>query len=76
MEISFSKHAQDRLEERGITERNVYTVLADPDAIISLPGARERMLYRKSMGSCTLEIIAVLEHNLTTVITAYYRSRQ
>ena len=69
MKIVYSPHAQKRMIERRISKSQIRLTLLDPDLV--LQSSRSRLIARKQFGPTTLDIIYVVEHNQTVVITLY-----
>lgn len=75
MEVTFSKHAIDRLGIReNIKKRMVLETINSPDEIS--PSFRGRRLYRKVYNNRILEIVAKEEDNILIVITQYLLERK
>jgi hypothetical protein len=75
--ITFSKHAKERIERRGITEFQVHTVISDPDKIIKeseckniyqkkITDDNQVMLFRVFLNTCKTPRM---------IITAYKTSK-
>ena len=71
MKVEFSSHALDQLKVRSrISRFMVRATLLKPDEIGET--FRGRQLFRKTYGNETLEVVAVKEDNVITVITQYF----
>ena len=75
--VTFSNHAKERIERRGITECQVHTVISDPDKIIresecksiyqkKITDDKQVMLYRVFLNTCKTPRM---------IITAYKTSK-
>jgi len=67
--IIFTKHAINRVKERGILKRDILKVLENPDYI---KRDNKRIIANKKLNKETLEIIFVRENNKTIILTCYY----
>ena len=54
--MEFSKHARDRMEERGVTEEQVLEAIAKPTRVLR-DTKRNRLVYVKSYGRLALFVI-------------------
>lgn len=70
MQIKFSDHARNRIKERNISVALV--ILTVKESEITKTSYRNRKLFRRSFRGKTLEVVAILEKDLYTVVTAYY----
>jgi len=62
-DVTFSKHAKERIKSRGISELQVYTVVSNPDKIINeseckriyqkkMSDGQQAMLFRVFLNTC------------------------
>ena len=65
----FTKHAQIRINQREITEREIISVVKQPDSIE--PSFGERQVIRRKLPKGTLEVIYRKLGNKIIVITCY-----
>lgn len=64
-------HARHRMEQRGITENDIYRVLANPQII--RPGNKPgRTIYEADLGNMVC-VVTVDNSNPTQVVTAFIR---
>ena len=66
----FTNHAQIRINQRDITEREIISVIKQPDSIE--PGFKERQVIRRKLSRGTLEVIYRKLGNKIIVITCYW----
>ncbi len=69
MPITFSEHALEQLEKRGITQEVVIEVVQNPNEVLS--SFRGRKLRRGKLGGTMLEVVTKTEGSRITIITAY-----
>jgi len=67
--IIFTKHAKDRLIERGISEKQIESVIANPD--YAGRAFDNKLVARKKIGTKTVEIVYAVEGNNIIIITCY-----
>ena len=73
--ISFylTPHARERMEDRGIVDKDIRIVLEKPDALE--PSLGRRSVARKYCGARTLEIIFGRDGKVAVIQTAYWLER-
>lgn len=70
MKIVLSQHAKGQVQIRRILLRHVEIAIRTPNQIV--PSFRGRFLYQRVFGDKMLEVVAIEENQIITVITAYY----
>lgn len=70
MNITFSDHALQRINERNIPKGDIIMAISNCDYREEL--TRGRQLVRKTIVNNVLEVIFVIEPSQIVVITAYY----
>lgn len=70
MQVRFSDHARSRIKERRISVASV--ILTIKESEITKTSYRNRKLFRRSFRGKILEVVAIFENGLYTVVTAYY----
>lgn len=70
MKIVLSRHAKEQIQIRGIPLKYIESAVRRPDNISA--SFRGRILYQKPFSDKMLEIVAIEENRVVTVITAYY----
>ena len=77
MKIRYSEHALARIYDRSIPRSYIRLAISAPDTVTpTLPPSRGRSIYHKAINENTLEVVAVREGDIMTVITAYYVERE
>lgn len=66
-------HAKERMEERGIVEKDIQIVLEKPDALE--PSVGRRSVARKYCGARTLEVVFGKDGKVAVIQTAYWLER-
>ncbi len=66
----FTKHAQFRMQQRGIDENSVASAIISPDETGDSFGRRK--FARKAIGDKTLEVVYIKEDDII-VITVYWQ---
>ena len=69
MKIIFTNHARERMQERGISEKEVVECVHHPDKIVKEHGQICRFQKRLSYG--ILQVVAEQKRNYFVVITVY-----
>lgn len=69
MRIVFSEHAIERMNQRNISELQVFATVKSPHNISK--SYRGRTVYSRKLNSKTLEVITKLENKTTIIISAY-----
>jgi hypothetical protein len=67
--IILTKHAKDRMKERGILKKDIEKVLLNPDQIHR---ENRRIIASKRINKEILEIIYIVENNKKIILTCYY----
>ncbi len=67
--MKITKHALLRMEQRGIDENSIASIIQNPDETIDSFGRRK--LARKRIGDKTLEVVYIKEDDII-VITVYW----
>ena len=67
--IIFTKHAKDRMRERGILKSDIEKVILNPDKIQREDG---RVTASKKINKEILEIVYVIENHNKIILTCYY----
>ena len=67
--IILTKHAKDRMRERGILRGNIEKTLLNPDTIHR---ENHKIIASKRPNKAILEIDYVIENNKKIVLTCYY----
>lgn len=67
--IIFTKHAINRLKERGILKSDIVKALENPDYI---KRDNNRIIANKKLNKKTLELVFVKENHKTIILTCYY----
>lgn len=70
MKITLSLHAKEQSMARHISLEDIELAIKTPDSV--LPSFRNRILYRKNIGDKILEVVAIKEKQILTIITQYY----
>lgn len=71
MEISFSRHALERMEQRGVTEQMVREAINAPD--VRAPGkGLARYRVHKRFGRRNLRVIYEEAHGVYRVVTVFW----
>ena len=70
--VDFTRHALDRMEERGITSDEVIDALRHPDQE-GLPADPPRLRIRRLLGSIALDVVFVELPDRIRVVTTYVR---
>ncbi len=68
--IRLTKHALDRMAQRGVTKKSIKETLKNPDTVVS---SSEDERYDKRFGSKRLVVRWTLEKNTAVVITVYWQ---
>lgn len=75
--LLFSHHARDRMDERGITQGQVYSALASPDDNRPSPKGRGRFVAEKRLETGqTLRVIYTEEGEFYVIISVVKMSRK
>lgn len=67
--LIFTKHAQQRMKERGVSRKEVGAVIFNPDKINRENG---RVIASRRINEEILEVIYVAENNKRIILTCYY----
>lgn len=67
--IIFTKHAIDRMRERGILRKDIEKVIKNPDYI---QRDNNRVIANKKLNKKTLEVVFIKENTKTIILTCYY----
>ena len=67
--IIFTKHAKDRMKERGILKRDIEKVLLNPDKIHR---ENHRIIASKTINKKILEVVYIIENSKKIILTCYY----
>jgi hypothetical protein len=67
--IILTKHAKDRMKERGILKKDIEKVLLNPDRIYR---ENHRIIASKRINKEILEVVYVVENNKKIILTCYY----
>ena len=70
MPIKFSKHAEDQLKRRRISQKLIIEAVRNPRK--KIVGFRGRSLRQKQVGDKILEVVTKTEGSRITIITAYF----
>lgn len=70
--VQITKHARDRLKQRGITESQVVQALRKPSSRSKLSDEEDKWVFRYQSKGRTLEVIVYWRGNRFKVKTAYY----
>lgn len=70
MEIIFTEHAKDRMQQRTIHETVVVGVIESPGRLGR--GFRDRELARGTLNDRTIEVVFVRERESIVVVTVYW----
>lgn len=77
MDFTFSKHAIERIKDRGITEETVSSILNNPDSIIKTSNCKH--IYQKKIKEEGSKYLFRIFVNIciqpTLIITAYKTSK-
>lgn len=69
MDLRYSRHAEERLEQQGITQAMVEAVLLDPQWT---PATSRNTRYDAMVGDRRLCVIVAEEHSIPVVVTAFW----
>ena len=67
--IILTKHVKDRMKERGISKRDLESVLSNPDRI---QRENDRIIASKKINEEKLEVVYVIENHNKIILTCYY----
>ena len=67
--IIFTKHAKDRMKERGILKRDIEKVLLNPDRIHR---ENHKVIASKIINKKILEVVYIIENSKKIILTCYY----
>jgi hypothetical protein len=67
--IILTKHAKERMKERGILKKDIEKVLLNPDRIYR---ENHRIIASKRINKENLEVVYVVENNKKIILTCYY----
>jgi len=67
--IILTKHAKDRMKERGILKRDIEKALLNPDEIHR---ENHKVIVSKRINKEILEVVYVIENNKKIILTCYY----
>ena len=67
--IIFTKHAKDRMKERGILKRDIEKVLLNPDRIHR---ENHKIIAAKTINKKILEVVYIIENSKKIILTCYY----
>jgi hypothetical protein len=67
--IILTKHAKERMKERGILKKDIEKVLLNPDRIYR---ENHRIIASKRVNKEILEVVYVVENNKKIILTCYY----
>jgi len=67
--IILTKHARDRMRERGILKRDIGKTLLNPDKIHR---ENHKIIASKRINKAILETVYLIENNKKIVLTCYY----
>ena len=67
--IILTKHAKDRMKERGILKKDIEKVLLNPDRIYR---ENHRIIASKRINKEILEVVYMVENNKKIILTCYY----
>jgi hypothetical protein len=67
--IILTKHAKERMKERGILKKDIEKVLLNPDRIYR---ENHRVIASKRINKEILEVVYVIENNKKIILTCYY----
>jgi len=67
--IVLTKHAKDRMKERGILKKDIKKVLVNPERVHR---ENHRVIVSKRINKEILEVIYVIENNKKIILTCYY----
>jgi len=67
--IILTKHAKDRMKERGILKKDVAEVLLNPDRINR---ENHRIIVSKKINKEILEVVYAVENGKKIILTCYY----
>lgn len=69
MELKISRHARERMKERGVTEEEVRHTLASPE--LSRPGSQpNRTIYERSIGKVVC-VVTVDDTDPIVIVSAW-----
>ena len=71
--IKFTEHVEFRLEERGITKKQIIECLENPD--VTLPTKANRQITIKKFETLFLKTVFVKENSDIIVITTHWISK-
>jgi hypothetical protein len=69
MRIVFSEHATERMNQRDISELQVYATIKSPQE--KTKSYRDRTIFRRKIDDKTLEVVTKLENKNIIIISAY-----
>lgn len=67
--IILTKHAKDRIIERGILKRDIEKVLLNPEQV---ERENHKIIASKKINREILEVVYVVENNKKIILTCYY----
>jgi uncharacterized DUF497 family protein len=68
--LILTKHAKERIRERGISLKDIKKTLLNPDQIFR---ENRKIIASKKINKKILEIIYVIENNKKIILTCYYQ---
>jgi Domain of unknown function (DUF4258) len=75
--LLFTHHARERMEERGVTEGDVYSAANEPDDRYHSPKQRGSMIAEKQLETGhTLRVVYRVQGELYVIITVIKMSRR
>lgn len=75
--LLFSHHARDRMDERRVTQKQVYATLKDPDDKRPSDKTPGRLIVEKQLGErYTLRVIYTEENDMYVIISVIKMSRK
>ena len=69
MDINFTKHAEHRVKQRGITKEDVVEAILNPTFTFIKHG---KLYYQRKTSTGTIEVICEKEGNNLKIITLYW----
>ena len=67
--IIFTKHARNRMKERGILKRDIEEILLNPDRIRR---ENHKIIAAKTINKKILEVVYIIENSKKIILTCYY----
>ena len=67
--IILTKHVKDRMKERGISKRDLESVLSNHDKI---QRENDQVITSKKINKEKLEVVYVIENHNKIILTCYY----